>query len=298
MEKVALFAATGRLGIPVVKKLVEEGWNVALSYRSGGSSEKEIDRELKEYIGTKVLKVEAKISDKGEADRFVEEALRKYGRIDVLIGIASHFPSKDDFDRWRNGDITDSDWDYYDSNFTPIRNANLSVLERMEENPADDISIINFADSGTQRFVSEDVIDPYESVVGKSILEVNVDDVRDVGIKALKNSGAPNQRINPYSLSKRDISYLTKRLAVEHRGGRVRVNAIAPGPMLPAPGRGLDDLQPMVDITLLKRTGGTQPIVDAAMFFINSNYITGQTILADGGQNLYRVARENRLIDE
>jgi len=80
---------------------------------------------------------------------------------------------------------------------------------------------------------------------------------------------------------------LTKSLARE-LGPEVRVNGIAPGPVL-WPERDLDDelKAEIVAKTALKRSGAPEDIARAALFFAaEAPYITGQVIAVDGGRSL------------
>lgn len=89
----------------------------------------------------------------------------------------------------------------------------------------------------------------------------------------------------PYSISKAGVIALTRGLAKE-LAPSVRVNAIAPGPVLFP-----DDFDPAVrrreiERTLLKRAGHPQNIADAAVLLIRNDYITGVVLPVDGGRLL------------
>ena len=63
---------------------------------------------------------------------------------------------------------------------------------------------------------------------------------------------------------------------------RVRVNAIAPGLVLPPEGMDQERYEKEVDKTLLKRAGTLDDVTEAITFLLNSPNITGQTIVVDG----------------
>lgn len=290
-NKVVLFAGIGRLGVPVAKRLTEKGWKLAISYRSGRGSEKTV-QQLKDELGEdKVLGIDAQVSDEKEAEKFVKEAFKKYGRIDALINISSWYPPEENWERWEKGERSDDDWKFYNSNFVPIRNAALAVIKKFNENPIGELSIINFADAYTFRYVERDVVDPYFAL-GKNIVEISLDEVKSLGFEQLKQSGAGNRDLNPYVLSKRDISYLTKTLAIKYQGGKIRINAIAPGPMLPPPDMTEEEFQPLVSDTLLKRWGFEGPIVKAIEYLLENSFVTGEIHKVDGGAELFRVAKK------
>jgi len=80
---------------------------------------------------------------------------------------------------------------------------------------------------------------------------------------------------------------LTRSLARE-LGPEVRVNGIAPGPVL-WPEQGMDqELQhEIIGKTALKRQGNPQDIARTALFLAkDAPYITGQIIAVDGGRSI------------
>ena len=88
-----------------------------------------------------------------------------------------------------------------------------------------------------------------------------------------------------YLLTKKSLSELT-RMAAFHLAPGIRVNAIAPGLILPPAGKGMDFLWKRAEEIPLKRVGSTQGITRAVKFLIESDFVTGQTIFVDGGEAL------------
>lgn len=98
----------------------------------------------------------------------------------------------------------------------------------------------------------------------------------------------PLRRYPVYGVAKAGLIMLTRSLARE-LGPHVRVNAIAPGPVMwPADGAADPDLQKkIVERTLLKRSGSAQDIARTALFFAaDAPYITGQVLAVDGGRSV------------
>ena len=90
-----------------------------------------------------------------------------------------------------------------------------------------------------------------------------------------------------YSAAKAGLVMLTKSLARE-LGPEIRVNGIAPGPVL-WPERPLDEAlkAEIVAKTALQRSGSPEDIARTAYFFAaEAPYITGQVIAVDGGRSL------------
>ena len=98
----------------------------------------------------------------------------------------------------------------------------------------------------------------------------------------------PLKNFSLYSAAKAGLVMLTKSLARE-LGPNVRVNAVAPGAIM-WPENELDDLtkKRIISSTALKRRGDPDDISRAVLFLIrDADYITGQTIVVDGGRTLH-----------
>ncbi len=90
-----------------------------------------------------------------------------------------------------------------------------------------------------------------------------------------------------YSVAKAGLIMLTKSLARE-LGPEVRVNAIAPGPVM-WPEKGVDEAlrQRIIDRTALKRGGSPEDIARAVLFFAcDAPFVTGQVLAVDGGRSI------------
>src|SRR5581483_2831871 len=97
----------------------------------------------------------------------------------------------------------------------------------------------------------------------------------------------PLRRHPVSSVAKAVLIMLTRSLARE-LGPHVRVNAIAPGPVM-WPEDGLDPtLQAeIIDRTALKRPGSALDVAKAVLFFAtDAPYITGQILAVDGGRSV------------
>ncbi|HEY8118371.1 MAG TPA: pteridine reductase [Methylophilaceae bacterium] len=92
-----------------------------------------------------------------------------------------------------------------------------------------------------------------------------------------------------YSVAKAGLVTLTKSLAHE-LGPDVRVNAVAPGPVMwPEDNPQFDEVyrQRVISQTLLKRIGEPNDVAKAVRFLIqDAPFITGQVIAVDGGRSL------------
>jgi pteridine reductase len=149
----------------------------------------------------------------------------------------------------------------------------------------------------------------YPTPVG-TITETEWDDLIGSNLKAplfLSQAAAPALRVNGgliinlvdihglrplkahpvYCAAKAGLAMLTRSLARE-LGPAIRVNGIAPGPVL-WPEGDLDESlkQEIIAKTALKRYGTPEDIARTALFFAqDAPYITGQIIAVDGGRSI------------
>jgi NAD(P)-dependent dehydrogenase (short-subunit alcohol dehydrogenase family) len=103
----------------------------------------------------------------------------------------------------------------------------------------------------------------------------------------LPRSGRPRyEGWLPYYVAKGGVMALTEALALELAGDNILVNAVAPGPILAPPTTTADEHQKVADATPLGRWGGGVEIAKAVLAFIDSDFITGETLRVDGGRHV------------
>jgi 2-deoxy-D-gluconate 3-dehydrogenase len=97
-----------------------------------------------------------------------------------------------------------------------------------------------------------------------------------------------------YAAAKAGVSHLTRGFALEWAKYNINVNAIGPGPTITELNRKYfednpADLQARIDSIPMARLGEPRDLVGAAVFLASdaSNYVTGQTLLVDGGSTLW-----------
>ncbi len=174
----------------------------------------------------------------------VEKSVQQYGRIDILVNNAGTNPV-----------------------FGPIINVDEKAWDKIFE-----INLRGFF------FLSKEV----SSVMSGSGGGVIINMASVAGIK-------PGMGLGAYSVSKAGVIMLTRVLAQEWTGMNIRVNAIAPGVIKTKFAEALYSSPELVEEILrgvsIKRLGETDDIVGAALFLASgaSSYITGETIVIDGG---------------
>lgn len=95
----------------------------------------------------------------------------------------------------------------------------------------------------------------------------------------------------PYAAAKAGVIALTKTIALEFGPSGIRANAIAPGPIdtdLIRDFLGQSYIKRMNEVIPLGRIGKPEEVAELALFLASdeSKYITGQTIVVDGGRTL------------
>jgi NAD(P)-dependent dehydrogenase (short-subunit alcohol dehydrogenase family) len=99
------------------------------------------------------------------------------------------------------------------------------------------------------------------------------------------SAGVPFPNYMPHSAAKAGLWNLTQALAME-LAPAVRVNAIAPGPVLPPPGYTEKQIAATARKTLLGRWGCPEDVAQAVVFLAQAPYITGVLLPVDGGERL------------
>jgi NAD(P)-dependent dehydrogenase (short-subunit alcohol dehydrogenase family) len=92
-------------------------------------------------------------------------------------------------------------------------------------------------------------------------------------------------RYPSYTVSKAALESLTRILA-RSLAPEIRVNAIAPGFVLQSDIVPTEEWQRLIKRVPLKRPARAEEIASALEFLLNNEYITGQTIVVDGGYSL------------
>jgi pteridine reductase len=92
-------------------------------------------------------------------------------------------------------------------------------------------------------------------------------------------------RFPSYTVSKAALESLTKILA-RALAPKIRVNAIAPGFVLQSDIVSGEEWTRLINRIPLKRPARTEEVASALEFLLKNEYITGQTIVVDGGYSL------------
>jgi NAD(P)-dependent dehydrogenase (short-subunit alcohol dehydrogenase family) len=88
-----------------------------------------------------------------------------------------------------------------------------------------------------------------------------------------------------HAVSKAGLVHLT-RVAARALGPAIRVNCIAPGTVLPPEGYTGNGSDGTSDRRVVEQAGTPEDVAAALLFLVESSFITGQTVIVDGGRLL------------
>jgi pteridine reductase len=89
----------------------------------------------------------------------------------------------------------------------------------------------------------------------------------------------------PHGISKAGIVQMTRALA-RAMAPSVRVNAVAPGAVMLPDEWGPDAAERLARTTPLGRLGGATDVAQAVLYLLDADYVTGETIVVDGGRRV------------
>ncbi|MFC6670304.1 SDR family NAD(P)-dependent oxidoreductase [Marinobacterium aestuariivivens] len=95
----------------------------------------------------------------------------------------------------------------------------------------------------------------------------------------------PNPAFGLYCSTKAGLENLNKTYAKKYAPG-IRVNAIAPGPLMFLPDHSAEDKAAVFSETLIKVESGFHPILQGIRFILDNRFITGTTLKIDGGRSI------------
>jgi len=240
--RAALITGGRRIGAAIALELARRGMDVALSYNR---SRAEADATAAAIVaaGRRAHVAAANLSKPDECRALVDGAATAFGRLDVLINMASVYAAVP-FDA-----MDENTWhSVVDIDLRATFLCSHAAVKHMRR--AGGGRIVNFSDW-------------------------------------LADSGRPRYPgYLPYYVAKKGVIGLTEALALEVAADQILVNAIAPGPILAPAGASDKELEDVANATPLGRWGGEESIVHAAIFLLETEFVTGETIRVDGGRHV------------
>jgi len=100
-----------------------------------------------------------------------------------------------------------------------------------------------------------------------------------------------------YLLAKKSLDDFTKMAALEF-APNIRVNGVAPGVVLPATSRSKEYINWRLQSIPLHKQGDTGHITQAVLSLIDNDFISGQTLVVDGAENIAHVGKNAGAFDQ
>ena len=232
------------IGAAYCKRFAEEGAHVVVSDVVDGSA---VVGAI-EQAGGKAIFVAADVSKEPDTKALVAKTIETFGKLDILMANAGLYTH---LDRKKATEITVEEWDrVHDVNVKGVWLSAKAAIPEMQKQGYG--KIINIASTVSYK-------------------------------------GAPS--ITHYGASKAAVLGITMSMATEFGDDGIRINAIAPGPTETETGRAIETDADRARRTksannrAIKRVGQPEDLVGLAVFLASaeSDYMTGQTIVVDGG---------------
>lgn len=105
----------------------------------------------------------------------------------------------------------------------------------------------------------------------------------DIVFITCSSATAPYRNYLPYTVSKAALRHLMRTLSLE-LAPEVRVNAVAPGTVLPPTSYDAKAIDKLARAVPLQRIGSPEDIVRAVLYLHDAPFVTGQELVVDGGR--------------
>lgn len=238
-----------RIGRALARALAADGWGVAIQYRTSAEAAAETRDCCRQDGAPAATAIEADLTSPAQRDTLVDRAAQALGGpLTLLVSSASGF---------HRDSLGEPDTAAMDANLALEVAAPLVLTQcfaRQVPRPAHD---------------AQD-----EPVANGCILYL-------ADAAALRPTGG----FSSYHLGKAALLALTRNAALE-LAPAIRVNALAPGPVLPASRQGAAHFARLRGATPLQRGAGVEELVAGLRHLLASPSVTGQVLTLDGGMHL------------
>lgn len=269
-DKVVVVTGSSRgIGKAIAKEFAKNGYSVVLNARDEEElkqASKEIEEETKQNDdnnNSKIALVVGDISQEQTSKSLIEEAIKRFGRLDVLVNNAGISGTSK-----KINELTTDDWQkVIDINLKGAFICTRDALKHMLQNNSK---------------TSQGYSDTKNNDNGNYSI-INISSVHE---------SIPQSESTPYAASKGGMMMLTKTVALEVADKGIRVNGIAPGAIATDMNKDMledEEKKNQEEQNIpMHRIGQPEEIASVALFLASpaASYITGTTIYVDGGLTL------------
>jgi glucose 1-dehydrogenase len=274
-KRVVVVTGSSRgIGKAIAKEFAKNNYSILLNARD----EKELIETVEEIRNeisdpNKVAYLTGDISEEKTCISLIEEAIKRFGRINILVNNAGiSGPSQ------RTNNITSRDWDYVIG--VNLRGTFLCTREALK--------YMTTSSSSNNRSISNNNIND----VNSNNKSYNYDSNFSIINISSVHESIPMPYSAPYAASKGGMEMLTKNIALEVAEKGIRINGIAPGAINTSMNKDImEDPQKKKqeeEKIPMRRIGEPEEIAKVAFFLASTDasYITGTTVYVDGGLTL------------
>lgn len=240
-----------RVGKAITLMLAANGANVVIAYHSS-AAEAAVTAEAARAHGAGALAVECDVADPAAVQALATRTRDEFGGVDILVNSASLF-ARTPLPATQGG-------------AGALSQEEIETWRRTTNILVDGPWFVTTALAPSMRARGAGAI--------VNILDLSV--------------WKPWPHFAAHTAGKAALLGLTRQMALE-LAPEIRVNAIAPGSVLPPPGYPQQKIEAAARRNLLGRWGSAEDVAHAVRYLIEADFVTGEVLFVDGGERLARM---------